>query len=55
LKSVPDLYVASKPIEKNGHLTCFAEHALSISTFLDTHSKVVKGLRLKFGFEYQLV
>jgi len=22
-------------LEKNGHLTCFAEHAVSISAFLD--------------------
>ena len=29
-------YDASKPIEKNGHLTCFAEHAVSISNILDT-------------------
>ena len=27
---------ASESKEKDGHLTCFAEHAVSISTFLDT-------------------
>ena len=31
---VPESYDASELIEKNGHLTCFAEHAVSISTFL---------------------
>jgi hypothetical protein len=26
-QTVPELHDASEPIEKNGHLTCFAEHA----------------------------
>ena len=29
-------YGASEPLEKDGHLTCFAEHTVSISAFLDT-------------------
>ena len=34
--TVPETYHASELIEQNGHLTYFAEHAVSISTFLDT-------------------
>ena len=52
-----NLYDASEPIEKNGHLTCFAEHAVSISTFLDTQEsfqslqrKAFKSLFRKPGF-----
>jgi len=29
-------YGASEPVKKDGHLACFVEHAVSISTFLDT-------------------
>ena len=32
----PYPYGASEPVEKDGHLACFAEHAVSTSTFLDT-------------------
>ena len=34
--TVPESYGATEPVEKDGHLACFAEHAVSISTFLDT-------------------
>jgi hypothetical protein len=48
-KTVPESYNASEPVKKDGHLACFAEHAASISTFLDTqeffqeakHDKIV--------------
>ena len=39
-ETVPESYDASIPIGKNGHLTCFAKHAVSTSTFLDTQESV---------------
>ena len=36
LKRVTCSRIVSEPIEKNGHLTCFAEYAVIISTFFDT-------------------
>ena len=40
--TVPESYGASEPVEKNGHLACFAEHAVSISAFLDTQESFQK-------------
>ena len=40
--TVPETYHASELIEQNGHLTYFAEHAVSISTFLDTQESFQK-------------
>jgi len=38
---------ASEPIEKDEHLTCFAEHAVSISAFLDTQESFQEAKMMK--------